>query len=68
MPDFTVNKDGPDGSKSLYQLPRALDDGLDFRSGDQKTKQPENGLHHNDGGRNSGNRRRIAEPLRECAM
>jgi len=63
MPDLTMNKDGPDGSKRVCQLPRALDDGLDFSSGDQKPEQPQNGLHHNDRGRNSGNRWRIAEPV-----
>jgi hypothetical protein len=50
--DIPVNEHGPDG---LQGMPHrgALDDRLDFRSGDLAPEQPDDGLHDEDGCRDS---------------
>ena len=52
--DLTVKEDGPDGPEGM-PLRGALDDRLDLRSRDPEPEQPEDGLHDDDGCRNSSN-------------
>ena len=52
--DLPVKEHGPDRPYSM-QLRGALDDRLDLRSGDPKPEQPKEGLHDDDGGRDSNN-------------
>ena len=49
-----VDDDGPDGPEGMFQA-GTFDERLDFRSGDPKPEQADDGLRHNDGCRNSGN-------------
>jgi hypothetical protein len=52
--DFPVKEYGPDGTYGTH-LRGALDDRLDLRSGDPEAKQPKDGLHDDDGCRDSSN-------------
>ena len=52
--DIPVNEYGPDGPEGMAHR-RALDHRLDFRSGDPEPEQPDDGLHDDDGCRDSSN-------------
>jgi hypothetical protein len=52
--EIPVNEHGPDGPEGLPHR-GALDDRLDCRSGDPEPEQPDDGLHDDDGCRNSSN-------------
>ena len=52
--DIPVKEHGPDGPYGT-QLRGALDDRLDLSSGDPEPEQPEDGLHDDDGCRDSSN-------------
>src|SRR4029450_8357771 len=61
--DIPVKEYGPDGPYGT-QLCGPLDDRLDLRSGDPEAEQPEDGLHDDDGCRDSSNRWSVGQPAK----